>query len=117
MPIRLRLAASPLLSESESKNLNDLVLISLRARRASAPRVRVVLAGNRALREVRMFGGALHVERQHGLPEPPTAAFSSVHVPTKLVTDLALRVDAVSEKISRRFYEHPDEFVAAFTQA
>jgi catalase-peroxidase len=117
MPIRLRLAASPLLSESESKNLNDLVLISLRARRASAPRVRVVLAGNRALREVRMFGGALHVERQHSLPEPPTAAFSSVHVPTKLVTDLALRVDAVSEKISRRFYEHPDEFVDAFTRA
>ena len=39
------------------------------------------------------------------------------HVPTMLVTDLALRVDPVYEKISRRFYEHPDEFADAFARA
>ena len=34
-----------------------------------------------------------------------------------LVTDLSLRVDPVYEKISRRFYEHPDEFADAFARA
>jgi catalase-peroxidase len=38
-------------------------------------------------------------------------------VPTMLVTDLALRFDPVYEKISRRFYEHPDEFADAFARA
>jgi catalase-peroxidase len=39
------------------------------------------------------------------------------HVPTMLVTDLSLRVDPIYEKISRRFYEHPDEFADAFARA
>jgi catalase-peroxidase len=34
-----------------------------------------------------------------------------------LVTDVALRVDPIYEKISRRFYEHPDEFANAFARA
>jgi catalase-peroxidase len=34
-----------------------------------------------------------------------------------LVTDLALRFDPVYEKISRLFYEHPDEFADAFARA
>ena len=34
-----------------------------------------------------------------------------------LTTDLALRVDPVYEKISRRFHEHPDEFAEAFARA
>src|ERR1700757_1776555 len=34
-----------------------------------------------------------------------------------LTTDLALRVDPAYEKISRRFYEHPDEFADAFARA
>jgi len=34
-----------------------------------------------------------------------------------LVTDLALRVDPVYEKISRRFHEHPDEFADRFARA
>ena len=38
-------------------------------------------------------------------------------VPTMLVTDLALRFDPDYEKISRRFYEHPDEFADAFARA
>jgi catalase-peroxidase len=39
------------------------------------------------------------------------------HVPTMLVTDLALRMDPIYEKISRRFYEHPEEFADAFARA
>ncbi len=39
------------------------------------------------------------------------------HTPTMLVTDLALRVDPQYEKISRRFYEHPDAFADAFARA
>ena len=42
---------------------------------------------------------------------------SKHHVPTMLVTDLALRVDPAYEKISRRFYEHPEEFADAFARA
>jgi catalase-peroxidase len=34
-----------------------------------------------------------------------------------LTTDLALRFDPAYEKISRRFYEHPDEFADAFARA
>jgi catalase-peroxidase len=39
------------------------------------------------------------------------------HAPTMLTTDLALRYDPAYEKISRRFYEHPDEFADAFARA
>jgi catalase-peroxidase len=42
---------------------------------------------------------------------------SKRHVPTMLTTDLSLRVDPAYEKISRRFYEHPDEFADAFARA
>ncbi len=37
--------------------------------------------------------------------------------PAMLTTDLALRFDPVYEKISRRFYEHPEEFADAFARA
>ncbi|MBL0099081.1 MAG: catalase/peroxidase HPI [Saprospiraceae bacterium] len=39
------------------------------------------------------------------------------HAPFMLTTDLALRVDPAYEKISRRFYENPDEFADAFARA
>ena len=39
------------------------------------------------------------------------------HAPMMLTTDLALRVDPAYEKISRRFYEHPDQFADAFARA
>jgi catalase-peroxidase len=39
------------------------------------------------------------------------------HAPAMLTTDLALRFDPAYEKISRRFYEHPEEFAAAFARA
>jgi catalase-peroxidase len=42
---------------------------------------------------------------------------SKKHVPTMLTTDLSLRLDPAYEKISRRFYEHPDEFANAFARA
>ncbi len=37
--------------------------------------------------------------------------------PTMLTTDLSLRFDPAYEKISRRFYENPDEFADAFARA
>ena len=37
--------------------------------------------------------------------------------PGMLTTDLSLRFDPAYEKISRRFYEHPDEFQDAFARA
>src|SRR5271170_5604088 len=37
--------------------------------------------------------------------------------PSMLTTDLALRVDPVYEKISRRFYENPDQLADAFARA
>ena len=42
---------------------------------------------------------------------------SKKHIPTMLTTDLALRFDPAYEKISRRFYEHPDQFADAFARA
>ncbi len=42
---------------------------------------------------------------------------SKKHVPTMLTTDLSLRFDPIYEKISRRFYEHPDQFADAFARA
>jgi catalase-peroxidase len=38
-------------------------------------------------------------------------------VPTMLTTDLSLRVDPAYEKISRRFYENPQQFADAFARA
>ncbi|MHA6879293.1 catalase/peroxidase HPI [Ralstonia pseudosolanacearum] len=42
---------------------------------------------------------------------------SSKHLPTMLTTDLSLRFDPAYEKISRRFYEHPEQFADAFARA
>ncbi|MEO1434241.1 MAG: catalase/peroxidase HPI [Bacteroidota bacterium] len=39
------------------------------------------------------------------------------HAPFMLTTDLALRMDPAYEKVSRRFYENPDEFADAFARA
>ena len=39
------------------------------------------------------------------------------HQPTMLTTDLSMRVDPAYEKISRRFYENPDQFADAFARA
>ncbi|MGI2163089.1 catalase/peroxidase HPI [Shewanella oncorhynchi] len=42
---------------------------------------------------------------------------SKRHVPTMLTTDLALIFDPDYEKISRRFFENPDEFADVFAKA
>ncbi|CCE10418.1 catalase; hydroperoxidase HPI(I) [Bradyrhizobium sp. STM 3843] len=42
---------------------------------------------------------------------------SKRHTPSMLTTDLALRFDPAYEKISRRFYENPDQFADAFARA
>ena len=42
---------------------------------------------------------------------------SKHHAPSMLTTDLALRFDPAYEKISRRFYEHPEQFADAFARA
>jgi catalase-peroxidase len=39
------------------------------------------------------------------------------HAPSMLTTDLALRFDPVYEKISRRFFENPDQLADAFARA
>jgi catalase-peroxidase len=49
------------------------------------------------------------------VPDPHDS--SKRRAPSMLTTDLALRVDPIYEKISRRFYEHPDEFADAFARA
>jgi catalase-peroxidase len=42
---------------------------------------------------------------------------SKRHAPAMLTTDLALRIDPAYTKISRRFYEHPEQFADAFARA
>ena len=42
---------------------------------------------------------------------------SKTHAPMMTTADLALRMDPAYEKISRRFYENPDEFADAFARA
>jgi catalase-peroxidase len=42
---------------------------------------------------------------------------SKKRAPTMLTTDLSLRLDPAYEKISRRFYEHPDQLADAFARA
>ena len=42
---------------------------------------------------------------------------SKKHAPTMLTTDLSLKLDPAYEKISRRFFENPDQFADAFARA
>ncbi len=48
---------------------------------------------------------------------PDAADPARRHAPSMLTTDLSLRFDPIYNKISRRFYEHPDEFADAFARA
>lgn len=49
------------------------------------------------------------------VPDPHDPSKS--HAPFMLTTDLALRMDPEYEKISRHFFENPDEFADAFAKA
>jgi catalase-peroxidase len=42
---------------------------------------------------------------------------SKKHAPSMLTTDLSLRFDPIYGPISKRFYEHPDQFADAFAKA
>jgi catalase-peroxidase len=48
---------------------------------------------------------------------PDAHDLSKHHAPSMLTTDLALRFDPAYEKISRRFYQHPDQLADAFARA
>ncbi len=55
---------------------------------------------------------------QATVPDPADPADPSKRrLPTMLTTDLSLRFDPAYEKISRRFFEHPDQFADAFARA
>jgi catalase-peroxidase len=54
-------------------------------------------------------------EAQGTVPDAHVATVS--HAPMMATTDLALRMDPAYEKISRRFYENPDELADAFARA
>jgi catalase-peroxidase len=49
------------------------------------------------------------------VPDPYDPA--KKRLPTMLTSDLALRMDPAYEKVSRRFYENPDQFADAFARA
>jgi catalase-peroxidase len=49
------------------------------------------------------------------IPDPEDGSLN--RAPGMLTTDLALRFDPIYEPISRRFFEHPEEFADAFARA
>ena len=62
--------------------------------------------------------GAKQWQAKNAQPTIPDAFDNTKkHIPTMLTTDLSLRFDPAYEKISRRFFEHPDEFADAFARA
>ncbi len=64
--------------------------------------------------------GAHQWKPKHGMGAdtvPDAHDKSKRHAPTMLTTDLALRVDPIYEKISKRFLDNPDEFADAFARA
>ncbi len=64
--------------------------------------------------------GAHQWKPKHGMGEgtvPDAHDPSKRHTPIMLTTDLALRMDPAYEKISRHFFENPDEFADAFARA
>lgn len=64
--------------------------------------------------------GAHQWQPKHGMGAgtvPDAHDSSKRHAPMMLTTDLALRMDPDYEKISRHFFENPDEFADAFARA
>jgi catalase-peroxidase len=67
---------------------------------------------------VKSPAGAFQWAAKGATPDVPDAHDpSKKRVPTMLTTDLALRFDPAYEKISRRFFENPDQFADAFARA
>src|SRR5215217_7428811 len=62
--------------------------------------------------------GAKQWQAKNGQPTVPDPFDETKkRLPTMLTTDLSLRFDPAYEKISRRFYENPDQFADAFARA
>jgi len=64
--------------------------------------------------------GAHQWQPKHGMGAntvPDAHDASKRHAPMMLTTDLALRMDPIYEKISRRFLDNPDQFADAFARA
>ncbi|MBN8996052.1 MAG: catalase/peroxidase HPI [Rhizobiales bacterium] len=62
--------------------------------------------------------GAWQWQAKNAAPTVPDAHDpAKKHVATMLTTDLSLRFDPAYGKISRRFYEHPEQFADAFARA
>ena len=57
------------------------------------------------------------VAKEPKMMVPDAYDSEKMHKPTMLTTDLSLRFDPVYEKISRRFYENPEQFNEAFARA
>ncbi|MCW6508869.1 catalase/peroxidase HPI [Lichenifustis flavocetrariae] len=63
-------------------------------------------------------GGAWQWEAKNAPADIPDAHDpAKKRKPTMLTSDIALRADPIYEKISRRFYENPDQFADAFARA
>ncbi|MDY0781341.1 catalase/peroxidase HPI [Tenacibaculum sp. IB213877] len=63
-------------------------------------------------------GGAHQWKAKNSIVKfPDSFDKTKFHTPTMLTTDLALIKDPAYEKISRRFYENPEEFNKAFAKA
>jgi len=64
--------------------------------------------------------GAHQWTPKHGMGAgtvPDAHDASKRHAPAMLTSDIALKVDPAYEKISRRFFENPDQFADAFARA
>ncbi|MBL7768885.1 MAG: catalase/peroxidase HPI [Flavipsychrobacter sp.] len=63
-------------------------------------------------------GGAYQWEAKNvGETIPDAHIAGKFHKPFMLTTDLSMRLDPAYEKVSRRFYENPDQFADAFARA
>jgi catalase-peroxidase len=62
-------------------------------------------------------GAKQWIAKNGAAPVPDAHDPKKHHKPTMLTTDLALRFDPAYEKISRRFFEHPEAFADAFARA
>ena len=62
-----------------------------------------------------LFNEAANGEGQGTVPDAHDPDLK--HAPIMLTTDLALREDPAYEKISRRFYENPDQLADSFARA
>jgi catalase-peroxidase len=62
-------------------------------------------------------GAKQWIAKNGSTPVPDAHDPAKHHKPAMLTTDLSLRFDPAYEKISRRFYEHPQAFAEAFARA